>query len=490
MQIVVDVEQVNALRQAHRSGSASSTSSSLLLSNVPHSRHAPSSLIGFGSAHPFANYWTARGGVSEVVGVLPNKEQADFLVGTFFECVDPVYPFLNKGQFYADYEHFWALPLAEKQAADPCFLALQFVVYGMGLQFISHPYPSEQERAQMAEFYVSAAHQSLRISSYLSRTSLRTIQALVFLCYFLMNDNHAPDAWSFGGILMRQAYAMGLNRDPDIIAPKTSPAERTQRRKVWQAVLFQDTFLTVLLRLPPTATFSDVSPESLTDDLGDMPSNSSNQNGNESIINPMSISSIAPASNPYPPYELADREYIRCMWRMANLVQDTVCRQRALQRPLTHSPLEKATILATYQNLFASFPSRLTVSDHNSVQQLAESNLRVTRQNMFLRSNYWHCIMAIQADENEPNGVRCEVKGALEAARMAVQSFFQLWEFVRTDAGVWWVFQHRAFEEAVRFLYSIEHLMIFSLADLNTRSLQWLGYCLFRPNLLMASRLI
>lgn len=57
--------------------------------------------------------------------------------------------------------------------------------------------------------------------------------------------------------------------------------------------------------------------------------------------------------------------------------------------------------------------------------------------------------MAIQADENTSEGVVPDVKGALEAARMALQAFFHFWEYLKTDASVWWVFQHRAFEEAV-----------------------------------------
>ena len=86
---------------------------------------------------------------------------------------------------------------------------------------------------------------------------------MVLIVYFLMNDNHAADAWAFAGILIRQAYALGLNRDPSIAVPRFHPFEKQQRRKVWQAVLFQDTFLTVILKLPPTATHTDVKVEDL-----------------------------------------------------------------------------------------------------------------------------------------------------------------------------------------------------------------------------------
>ncbi|PSN71409.1 hypothetical protein BS50DRAFT_485883 [Corynespora cassiicola Philippines] len=440
---------VPAPRPQYRSVSMSSTGSSpFLLSNIPYSNHTPSPFFGLGSEHPFANYWTSRGGLAEVVGVLPAKDQADILVAKYFDAVDPVYPMVHRRNFYADYERFWSLPLDEKQVADPVLVALHFVVYAMGTQFIASP--SGPERAQIAEFYVSASQQALRLSSYLSRASVRTLQTMVLICYFLMNDNHASDAWSFGGVLVRQAYAMGLHRDPDIITPRCSLSDKQQRRKLWQAVLFQDTFLTVLLKLPPNCTFSDVRVDSLTDDLDDYVANGSSTNGTQdTIINPMSISSIAPSNDAFPAYELSDRQYIRSMWHMANLVQLTLCNPRSLGNPLTTSPRNRTKLVAQYHDLLSTFPPLLTTSDSAEVKKLAESNPRLLRQNMFFRSNFWHCVMVIQADENEEGGVTCDVKGALEAARMALQSYFDFWEYLRVDAGVWWVFQHRAFEEAL-----------------------------------------
>ncbi|KAH4599445.1 hypothetical protein HBH82_204640 [Parastagonospora nodorum] len=433
----------------YRSVSLSSSGSSpFLLSNIPYSNHTPAPFFGLGSEHPFANYWTSRGGLAEVVGVLPAKEQADILVDKYFDAVDPVYPMVHRRNFYADYERFWSLPPEEKQVADPVLVALHFVVYAMGTQFIHTP--SNQERAPIAEFYVSAAQQALRLSSYLSRASVRTLQAMVLIGYFLMNDNHASDAWAFGGVLVRQAYAMGLHRDPDTIAPRCSRSDKQQRRKLWQAIYFQDTFLTVLLKLPPTTTFSDIQPESLGDELDDYVPNGASTNGAaDAVINPMSISNIASITDLYPPYELSDRRYIRSMWHMANLVSRTVCTPRSLGTPLTTSIEHKEQLVNEFFALHQSFPEALTTSDDLAIREMAELNARGLRQNLFFRSNFWHCVMAIQADENAPGGVVPDVKGALEAARMALQAFFHFWEYLKTDASVWWVFQHRAFEEAL-----------------------------------------
>lgn len=185
-----------------------------LLSNVPFSSPGSSNVFGIGSEHPFANYWTCEGGLPEVISVLPDKLQADILLNRYFECVDPVYPMLHRQTFYADYEHFWSLSRAEKDRADAAFVALIFVMLALGTQFVTSTNPTE--RKQTAEFYASASNQALRMCSYLSTASIKTIQAMVLITYFLINDNHASDGWAFAGILMRQAYAMGLHRDPNI----------------------------------------------------------------------------------------------------------------------------------------------------------------------------------------------------------------------------------------------------------------------------------
>ncbi|PHH70110.1 hypothetical protein CDD82_7339 [Ophiocordyceps australis] len=185
-----------------------------LLSHAPYSVTKASNVFGIGSELPFANYWTRDGGLPEVLSVLPPKTQADALLARYFECVDAVYPMIHRQTFYADYEHFWQLGPAGRDGCDAAFAGLILVMLALGAQFIVTT--GLDERKQTAEFYASAANQALRVASYLSSASLRSIQAMVLLTYFLINDNHASDGWAFSGILIRQAYAMGLHRDPNI----------------------------------------------------------------------------------------------------------------------------------------------------------------------------------------------------------------------------------------------------------------------------------
>ena len=165
------MNNVNQLQQHHGSkgfprrsfSQSSSGSSPFLLSNIPYSNSTPSNVFGIGSEHPFANYWTCQGGLPEVIGVLPSKDQTDILAERYFTCVDPIYPILNRQSFYADYENFWAMSLPAKYQADASTLALHFAVYAMGTQFVQlHSY---KDRSQTSEFYGEFLHCILFIQS-------------------------------------------------------------------------------------------------------------------------------------------------------------------------------------------------------------------------------------------------------------------------------------------------------------------------------------
>ncbi|KAG9683831.1 hypothetical protein KCU95_g5127, partial [Aureobasidium melanogenum] len=436
--------------------------SPFLQSQVPFSKQTPSNIFGIGSSHPFTNYWTCQGGLPEVLAVLPSKQQADILIAKYFECVAPAYPFLHRRTFYVAYERFWALPEKERETADADLIALHFALYAMGTQFMD--LASYDQKSSSAEFLASAANQALRIYSYLNRSSLRALGAQILLCYFLMNDNHASDAYAWSGIIVRQAYALRLHRDPDIILPNISPVEKHTRRRFWQAILHQDTFLTVLLKLPPTATHSDVSIDSLTNETEVEAQDSTRYTGSSARIeNLMSISVIAPPQDlpkqPEPPIlphqritedvDKADVLYIKSLWRLALKVQENLCSPVSLSIPIAKNARAKTTLVNSFREIWKSAPSFLTTSDYETLRQMAQHSGRAVRQNLFFTSNYYHCLMIIQAFEDAEVGVELNFRGALEAAHEAIWAYFKLDDFFQGDAGVWWVFQHRAFEEAL-----------------------------------------
>ena len=406
----------DAARPRERGQSRSSAASSpMLLSNMPFSHPTASNL--FKAEHPFSNYWTLAGGLAEVVGVLPEKDHSDILIAKWFEVVDPIYPFVDQATFRQDYEQVWSMPPLERKDSDGSLIALMFVMLAMGTQFVSLPSPDQKE--QTAEFYVSASHQALRMSSYLSRPSIRSIQTMVLITYFLMNDNHSSDAYSFAGILIRQAYALGLNRDPSIVVPSANPVEMQQRRKLWQAVFLQDTFFTIILKLPPTATHTDVRHEDL-DERDQDPNANAGAN---------------------------DISYIRSFWTLCNLCQSNLCTPRSLSLPVSSTSAARLRLVAAFQRVYSSFPLPFQTFSDTAICELARHSKRLARQTLFLTSNYYHCLMLVYADENEE--MTLDLKGTLDAAHEAISSFFLLHTLFEEEARVWFHFQHRAFSEAV-----------------------------------------
>ena len=371
--------------------------------------------------------------MNEVIQVLPSKEQSDILVAKYFEAVDPVYPMINRETFQKDYDNFWLAQTIDHRHADGSLIALIFAMLAMGTQFVDLPSPDEKE--QTAEFYISASHQALRVINYLARPSGRTMQTMVLIMYFLMNDNHAADAWAFAGMLTRHACALGYHRDPSITAIKASHFEKQQRRKIWQAVLFQDTFFSVILKLPPNATHSDCRVEDL-----------------------------APEMDPSLTIDGAsDISYIAGMWRLANLVQPTICTPHSLDLPISANEQQRHSILAEFQAVYAAFPLPFRTFNDIAICDLAARSPRLARQALFVTSNYNHCLMLIHADEHEQ--LPLDVYGTLDAAHEAISSFFLLHKLFEDEARVWYHFQHRAFSEALVIAELVKNKVDLSAMD-------------------------
>ena len=93
------------------------------------------------------------------------------------------------------------------------------------------------------------------------------------------------------------------------------------------------------------------------------------------LENLMSISVIAPQPS-YPPappsphhmippsVAKTDVAYIRSMWHLGNLVQETISSPCSLSLPLANSPRHKDSLIAAFKRLYKSFPAHLTNLDY------------------------------------------------------------------------------------------------------------------------------
>lgn len=379
------------------------------------------------------------------------------LVNVFFDTVDPVYPLISKQKFFTDYEGFWALDEEKKTEVDTDFLALTFMILAMGTQFVLTPGSSDQYQGA-ADFYSSACYQSMRLYSYLNRTSVRCLQAMIFMTYFLMNSGRTSDGWAFSGTLIRQATAHGINREPTLFGSKFSAFQMLERRRLWHGIVCQDSFMSMSLGLPPAAMHGDVGAAAPQRDNDDS-SYSTTEPGSESNINGEDFLNEIGHS---------DAGYVQSMYNLALLARDTIVQARALSTPVAPNRRQRDRLMEAFRATYRTFPDEFRAWDEASIAALAQrGRKRLVRQIMFLTGLYWHCVVLVQCEGLEESeaqekqlskmgksckgssGVEKYTKGTLEAAYESMRAFFVVHDVLGGESSVWWSFCHRAFTVSV-----------------------------------------
>ncbi|KAI9725344.1 MAG: hypothetical protein M1828_003194 [Chrysothrix sp. TS-e1954] len=438
---------------------------SVLLNGLTMPNSAPIHVFDIGREHPFENFWTMKGGLAEVVGVLPRKEQADLLVAKFFDAVDPLYPVIGRAEFLRDYDYFWSLTMQEKCSFDASVLALHFVIYANATQFMELGEASHEDRTASAEFYISAAHQALRLSSYWNHITTSTVQAMIKTFYFLINDDHVSDAWTCVGITVRQAQVLKLNRDPKIAAPEADGYERMRRLCMWQGIMSQDTIISLFLKLPCTSGHSDITPASFDIDFDEEPDEKEQF-------------AVPPGGFPVPLLSKQalklDLDFVKCLWQCAEFMQDFISKPRSLDIPLCNSPDHRRQLLGTLRAMWTSFPFPFSSHDPN---RFYVDDRRLSRQLISVNVNFNHLMMLIHSATNAETGVVVDVFGTLEAAHQNMISFFAFRELRGSEVDGFWAWQHRAFETTMTIanILEAESKSATSSAGSNsTSSAQWL----------------
>jgi len=258
---------------------------------------------------------------------------------------------------------------------------------------------------------------------------------MILIFYFLVNDNHASDAWTFSGITLRQAYVLQLNRNPDIVVPEASPAEKHTRIRLWAFIVHQDSALAMFLKLPPSASLSDVKPYLL------------HYNEEDAMSGLYGANPLSPDMGPsYAEAARLDIAYVRMLWSMSLYQLEYICTPRALGLPLCRSRAHQQELISKFHSIYQSSIKPFGSYD---VQRFYVSNPRLAKQQQAAACSVFHNLMIIAADNNEVNGVPCDLYVALGAAHEALIAFFAMMEFFGTEVNGWWAYQHRAFEQAV-----------------------------------------
>jgi hypothetical protein len=82
---------------------------------------------------------------------------------------------------------------------------------------------------------VQSSFHCLRLSNFLIRPSLESLQALLILGFVLANDMKAEASWALIGLTCRLAQALGLHRGRHEYSrlTQTAPLDDLPKRKLW-----------------------------------------------------------------------------------------------------------------------------------------------------------------------------------------------------------------------------------------------------------------
>lgn len=122
------------------------------------------------------------------------------LIAKYFECFDPVYPFIHRRTFTANYESFWASPSEEKNKADADLLGLHYAVYALGTQFMQ--FSSYTEKTSSAEFYGKSSKTELSGKSLTKRHSVRCYAIATQLLLSQPNLSASRSGHAFAHVLL------------------------------------------------------------------------------------------------------------------------------------------------------------------------------------------------------------------------------------------------------------------------------------------------
>ena len=193
-------------------------------------------------------------GVSDICACLRGiaRENLDAILDSFVEIVDPLHHYLPMPWILQRYERCMNIAVAP----EPQEAALVFAVLGLGNLVAANPTSFN---------FISASFQLLRLSNFLTSPSIDSIATFCFIAVYLQHEGKLNEYWPLLGMVIRLAQSMGLHRDPRLISSLV-PEESEIRRRLFHAIVGQETALCVMFGRPNGLGFFDCSlPRDMSD---------------------------------------------------------------------------------------------------------------------------------------------------------------------------------------------------------------------------------
>lgn len=100
---------------------------------------------------------------------------------------------------------------------------------------------SIKERSLASRVFVCLSFQCLRMTNFFQRPSIKSVQIMLLIGNVLQNDRNPGVAWTLMGMTVRSAETMGLHK----VSARSETTETRFRRRLWYAIVWQDTILSI-----------------------------------------------------------------------------------------------------------------------------------------------------------------------------------------------------------------------------------------------------
>ncbi|GAA5857521.1 hypothetical protein JCM8547_009317 [Rhodosporidiobolus lusitaniae] len=182
-----------------------------------------------------------------VRAVLPTPQQAHHSLASFFALANPFLSLLHPPTFLAQCEEFWRTG----HVPEPVWLATYLLACGGGLAAASEAeaarghLPTGEGKELLARTWLDAGRRVLTANGFLQRPTIEGIRALHLLLHWWVAEGgrYLEQALSLSSIVISVLFDMGLNRDPDEVAPHLDPVEADLRRRLFYSTMCFDTMV-------------------------------------------------------------------------------------------------------------------------------------------------------------------------------------------------------------------------------------------------------
>ena len=166
--------------------------------------------------------------------VLPSRKTADGLMRTYWDNVNPLFPFLNRPQFERAYTNIWSgMPSDTDETLMMCTLN---VVFALSSQYSDLAVSKERESA--ADKFFDRAQDLLDLDLW-AAGSVELVQCLLLMSQYLQSIQSLHQCWMIGGLAIRVAESLGLHL-PETSANVTDVRRREHLRRLWHGCVLLD----------------------------------------------------------------------------------------------------------------------------------------------------------------------------------------------------------------------------------------------------------